>query len=95
MAPLANSPEKLYEVLQPLVSGLGSRSIPLWVNLADYIHHLHILIASSEEDMTDEQAVWFNQVASIRKRQRAYGVMDALKTWVQRRGWQRTGDALV
>ena len=65
------------------------------MNLADYIHHLRILIAASEERMTDEQAVWFNQVASIRKRQRAYGLIDELKTWVQRQGWQRTEDALV
>ena len=93
MAHLANSPEKLHEVLQPLVTGLGSRSKPLWVNLADYIHHLRIVI-TSEEPVTDEQAVWFNQVASIRKRQRAYGLMDELKTWVQRQGWRRTGDAL-
>ena len=94
MAHLANSPEKLREVLQPLVSGLGKRSTPLWVNLADYIHHLRIVIASSEEPVNDEQAIWFNQVASIRKRQRAYGFMNELKTWVQRQGWQRTGDAL-
>jgi len=65
------------------------------VDLADYVHHLRILSASSEEAVTDEQAVWFNQVASIRKRQRAYGFMDELKTWVQRHGWRRTGDALV
>ena len=95
MAHLANSPEKLHEVLQPLVSGLGARSTPLWVDLADYIHRLRILSASSEESMTDEQAIWFNQVASIRKRQRAYGFMDELKTWVQRQGWRRTGDALA
>ena len=95
MAHLANSPEKLHEVLQPLVSGLGSRSTSLWVNLADYIHHLRILSASSEEPVTDEQAAWFNQVASIRKRQRAYGLIDELKTWVLRQGWRRTGDALV
>jgi hypothetical protein len=49
----------------------------------------------SEERMTDQQAIWFKRVASIRKRQRAYGLMNELQDWVQRYGWQRTGDALI
>ena len=49
----------------------------------------------SEEHMTDEQAIWFNRVASIKKRQRAYGLMNELQDWVQRHGWRRTGDALI
>ena len=95
LAHLENSAEKLHETLQPLVSGIRSSSKPPQMRLGDYITHLRMLSPASEEHMTDEQAIWFNQVASIRKRQRAYGLMDELKTWVLRHGWRRTGDAVV
>jgi hypothetical protein len=54
-----------------------------------------MLSSPPEGNMTDEQATWFSRVASIRKRQRAYGRIDELENWVIRHGWRRTGDALV
>jgi REP element-mobilizing transposase RayT len=94
---LENSPERLQEVMRPLVSGIGtaSRSKPKLMMLEDYIQHLRMLSPSTKKHMTDEQAVWFNRVASIRKRQRAYGLMGELQDWVRRHGWRRTGDALA
>lgn len=65
------------------------------MSLAEYIDHLHMLSSPPKDNLTDEQTSWFTRVASIRKRQRAYGPMDELKTWVARHGWRRTGDALV
>jgi len=46
------------------------------MSLAVYIDHLQLLISPPERKMTDDQASWFSRVASIRKRQRAYGRMD-------------------
>ena len=92
---LERSPEQLREFLRPLVSGLDCSSSPRPMTLADYISQLRILSCpGSESKPTDEQAAWFNRVASIRKRQRAYGPMDKLKHWVARHGWRRTGNAL-
>ncbi len=92
---LESSPEELQEMLKPLVSGIGSDSPRQAMSLASYIDHLQLLSAPPKDSMTDEQASWFTRVASIRKRQRAYGSMDELKEWVLRHGWRRTGDALV
>ena len=52
--------------MQPLVSGINPSSKPPLLRLEDYISHLRMLCPFSDEHMTDEQAVWFNQVASIR-----------------------------
>ncbi len=94
---LENSPERLQEFMKPLVSGISkpSRPKPQMMILEDYIHHLRMLSPFSEEHLTDQQAIWFKRVASIRKRQRAYGSIDELQDWVQRHGWRRTGDALI
>jgi len=92
---LETSPEQLHEMLRPLVSGLGYSTLPRPMPLADYISHLRMLSSPPKGNMTDEQATWFSRVASIRKRQRAYGPMDKLKNWVARHGWRRVGDALV
>ncbi len=94
---LENSPDQLQQYMRPLVSGISkpSRSKPQLMTLEDYIHHLRMLSPFSEEHMTDQQAIWFNRVASIKKRQRAYGLMSELQDWVQRHGWRRTGDALI
>jgi hypothetical protein len=94
---LEKSPEQLQEFMRPLVSGLNrpSRPKPQLMILEDYIQHLRMLSLPSEKHMTDQQAIWFNRIASIRKRQRAYGSMNELQDWVQRHGWRRTGDALI
>jgi hypothetical protein len=83
------SPEQLLAFMQPLVSGIGkpSRPKPQLMTLEDYIQHLRMLSPFSGQHMTDQQAIWFKRVASIRKRQRAYGLMNQLQDWVQRHGW--------
>lgn len=91
---LEDSPERLQELLVPLVSGLGSKSLPQPMSLQDYIGHLRMLSSSPKSNMTDEQAAWFVRIASIKKRQLAYGLMDELKNWVARHGWRRMGAAL-
>ena len=92
---LENSPEQLHEMLAPLVSGIGDRSPSVTMVLVDYISHLQMLSSPPDGNMTDEQKSWFTRVASIRKRQRAYGLMGELKSWIARHGWRRTGDALL
>jgi REP element-mobilizing transposase RayT len=91
---LEDSPERLQEMLGPLVSGLGFSSAPQPMSLQDYISHLRMLSSSPRDNITDEQAAWFARIASMRKRQRAYGLMDDLRNWVARHRWRRTGDAL-
>jgi hypothetical protein len=94
---LENSPEKLQELMRPLVSGISNPFRPKsqLMILEDYIRHLRMLSPFSESHMTDEEAIWFNRVASLSKRQRAYGLLGELQDWVGRHGWRRTGDAFA
>ncbi len=38
---------------------------------------------------------WYNRVASFRKRQRAYGLLEELRDWGTRQGWQRFSVPIV
>jgi hypothetical protein len=42
----------------------------------------------------DNHARWFARVAAIKKRQRAFGLVDDLKDWVESHGYKRPIDAL-
>ena len=83
----ASTPERLEQSLQPLVSGIIDTSRRISMNLQDYIEHLNLLVGQREEPSDDVQAIWYKRVASIRKRQRAYGTLDELKGWLTQRGW--------
>jgi hypothetical protein len=65
------------------------------MTLADYIDHLRFLIPSKESSQySDPQSRWFARVATIKKRQRAYGQSDELKIWNSHHGHKRMGVAL-
>lgn len=95
---LENSPERLNAVIKPLVSGVGEITNRFEITLADYVEHLneiiHAEVASVMEQPPSKQSRWFAQVASIRKRQRAYGPIDALTKWMESRGLKRAGAIL-
>lgn len=95
---LENSPERLREILQPLVSGVGKVTHRLGITLIDYIERLDEIINAEVNPQRDyspnKQSRWFNQVASFRKRQRAYGPIEALHQWIESRGLKRLGSTL-
>ncbi len=91
---LERSPAELEEYLGALVSGIGDTGVRLQMTLKDYLSHLQMLIEPEANQLRDDQATWHARVASIKKRQRAYGLADELKHWAVRHGWRRTGDAL-
>ena len=92
---LENTPERLREALVPLVSGLGTGNSRLTMTLDAYIDHLRMLTVTPKPNQgADEPGRWFARVAAIKKRQRAYGLVDDLKSWVKRQGYKRLGDAL-
>jgi hypothetical protein len=59
---LENSPERLQELMRPLVSGISNPlgPKPQLMILEDYIRHLRMLSRFSESHMTDAEAIWFN-----------------------------------
>ncbi len=92
---LNNSPERLEEVLAPLVSGIGQSTKRLQITLREYAEQLRILIPTSGNvHLTDSEAHWFARVASFKKRQRAFGFLPELQHWIDGRGWKRVGNAL-
>jgi hypothetical protein len=92
---LENTPERLREALQPLVSGIGTGEPRFTMTVADYIDHLRRLTVVPESGQdSDEQRRWFNRVAAFKKRQRVYGLAGDLKDFVLRHGYKRMVDAL-
>jgi REP element-mobilizing transposase RayT len=92
---LENSLERLRNVIEPLISGTGETAYRFQITLADYIERLKEVIRAEldqgKNQSPNKQSRWFAQVASIRKRQRAYGSIDLLTQWIEARGLKRPG----
>ena len=90
-----NTPARLLEALIPLVSGLGANTRQFTVTLSGYIEHLRVLTVEPKSNTcSDAQNRWIASVATIKKRQPAYGLLDDLKDWITRHGYKRICDAL-
>ena len=88
-----NSADALTDYLQPLASGLPQPAEPrLGMILADYLDLLRAMAAAEhapdEAKPTDRIARWIARTAVLRKRQRAYGSVDSLRQWTEKRGFQ-------
>ena len=96
---LEKNPAQLHTLMAPLVSGLSAcirlpKRKPLSTKLGDYIDQLHSMSPSKSDQLTDKQLIWFRKIASIKKRQHAYGLKKDLELWAARFGWRHPGDAL-
>jgi len=95
----SNSPERLFEALSPLVSGLEGQSVDrvnraVNISVETYTYQLRAMI-QPQENQSDQMLTWFNRVASFKKRQRAYGFIDELNQWYDRWGWKHLGTPLA
>lgn len=90
---LENSPAALEDFVRPLVSGLtrgsdqktiADRSPRLGVTLAAYIARLEAVVDAHTAE--DREARWIAGMASLAKRQRAYGPKSRLEQWAAERG---------
>lgn len=95
---LENSIERLKVALEPVVSGLGEVKSRVEITLSEYIARLDEIIKIEVDPATQssrhKQSRWFAQVASIRKRQRAFGSSEALAAWIGERALKRAGSAM-
>lgn len=85
LARLQNSADRLEELLGPLVSGLGNKDRQLPISLKAYVERLRDVIADKDNG-PDGTSRWVTRVATIRKRQRAFGSKDLLSNWKERQG---------
>lgn len=95
---LENSLARLTEALKPLASGIGRPTDQFEMTLGRYIDHLNAVIhaetPAKSEEAHNKHSRWFAQVASIHKRQRAYGSKTVLTKWIESRGWKQLGSVL-
>ena len=92
---LEADPESLGGYLKPLVVGLITQQRVLSFSLAAYLELLQVIIdAESNFPKDSDDARWLKDVASIHKRQRAYGSEVELLAWSSARNWKRIGQAL-
>lgn len=87
----ANSADALDALLTPLVSGLADCGRIINVSLREYVRLLSAIFGSRERVFADPDADdrWRRHVASLHKRQRAYGSVERLQLWTSSRGLQR------
>ncbi len=109
MSHLINTPESLQEAVRPIVNGASpSNASPRPVRtrpritLQRYIARLRDVVefeTGNRDTSTDlppsDVSRWLSHVASIHRRQRAYGNEEVLKSWVAKRGFKTLGEPLV
>ena len=99
LAVAENDPARLEQVLAPITSGLTRTAnvtkptTPLlrWT-LRRYVQHLRLLTkidTTSAQPVSDAQRRWVQQVASLARRQRAYGDAEHLHAWVTKRNMRK------
>ena len=90
-----NTPKRLKEAIQPLVSGLTREGVELSMTLGGYLRILkHCEIEHQTPLRVEKTSRWYNRIASIKKRQRAFGAMSELAAWKSERGWSSAGSPL-
>jgi len=88
-----NDSAALEEFLAPLASGFNQKNaegaVPrIQMTLETYVELLNSVLEADAARSLDGTNLWLAQVASIRKRQRAFGSENALRRWIKDRGLQ-------
>ncbi len=96
LAELEAGESSLEDYLKPLGSGLGQRPQKLNFSLFAYVQLLKLVIDTETRHPDDSpETRWQKDVASLHRRQRAYGTEQELRDWGTARNWKRFGAALV
>jgi REP element-mobilizing transposase RayT len=87
-----NTPTRLKEAVQPLVSGLNQDRPALSMRLEGFLDILkQCEVEYNAPASKTKTSRWYNRIASLRKRQRAFGTASELSSWRTDRGWSTTG----
>jgi REP element-mobilizing transposase RayT len=96
LAQLGADQVALDDDLEPLASGLKSPERQVRVNLRAYLALLQVVVDAERPPPPDSmEARWQRDVASLHRKQRAYGSEQQLRAWGEARHWKRFGAALV
>ncbi len=92
---LVNSASGLRDFIKPIFSGVSTPRPTLSYTLSGYLEILRGCESRyTDPDAPEDEYVWFARVASVEKRQRAFGLADNLKAWCASRGWSSSGSPL-
>ena len=92
---LASNQGLLDSYLQPLMANEDKLGRALSITLRTYVELLQLIMSDAPNLAKDSaEARWRQDVASIHKRQRAYGSEDELKEWCKTRNWKKVGNLL-
>ena len=96
LAELAAGEVSLEDYLKPLVSGLKNTARKIVVTLRSYLTLLNLVIdLEVRHPEGSPESCWQIDIASLHRRQRAYGSEDHIRSWGSARQWKRLGVGLV
>ncbi|MFT7222423.1 MAG: REP element-mobilizing transposase RayT [Candidatus Azotimanducaceae bacterium] len=85
-------PDRLAAAVAPLVNGIKVDRPELSISLSEYITIVSDGVRDiSTEESKDKKSRWFERIATLKKRQRAFGSIIELSSWVNARGWSVLG----
>lgn len=83
-----NTPARLDQAVQPLISGLNDERPALSITLGAFLNILEQCKTQyTHPNSNTKTNRWYNRVASLSKRQRAFGSARELSAWRKDRGW--------
>ena len=90
-----NHPKRLAAAVAPLVSGITRDRPELSVSLSKYMN----IVNDGIRDITaagvgDGKSRWFKRIATLEKRQRAFGSKTELSSWIIARDWSILGNSM-
>ena len=89
-----NSAKRLKKAIRPIVSGLGERSYRCSMTEGAYVEMLRGRVRESRGERASKESIWSRRIASIGKRQRAYGLAVALNSWISQRSFRPLEQAM-
>jgi len=91
----ANHPKRLAAAVAPLVSGITRDRPELNISLSEYMNIVNDGVRDiSATDPKDKKSRWFERIATLKKRQRAFGSIKELSSWIAARGWSVPGNPM-
>jgi len=77
------------------VSGTTSDRPELSISLSEYMNIVNDAVRDfAAAEHKDKKSRWFERIATLKKRQRAFGSMPELSSWINARGWSVPGNAM-
>ncbi|MFT7305257.1 MAG: REP element-mobilizing transposase RayT [Candidatus Azotimanducaceae bacterium] len=90
-----NHSERLAIAIAPLVSGLSGDQPALAMSLGEYLNIVNDGVRDyADAKPADKKSRWFDRIAALKKRQRAFGSLADLSSWANQRDWSVSGRSL-